>query len=1217
MSFPGGPRTHSNVKAENLGTGAQCISGGSGDQNVASGSGTVNKYGHQFNMLSFRDIPEGGIPSMLRLSQSQFVAKPGSIPEGPNRAEIISWLMRQPDQTPLKVRRHHTKILRQVVHGTGKWVLDTEQLMAWKDSSSSSRFLWLRGMLGSGKTMLMLVAEVSSLIIDSIEKQIERGEDIACVYFYFQEGEEYSVARIWATLLEQLLQASGDLEGALEGELKAKFDDSLQGSFGLDSSEYLELFKAQAGTIKTVYLVIDALDSCEGDTQQKMQGTLKVLPQNIRVLITSRNDLVGLEGEANQKLSIKLVQQDVETYLKQRIEDSEFLKVTLKKEQDRNHVISRVTDMTLSSKMFLSARLHMDNLSKLGTLGDIEQALDHLPDSAFDILHATAAQIAQKIKKRGNDFESCLTKHILTWIMHAKTKLTADQIRDGFAIQKSGRKSYEEHRPAKELLMPACNGLVIMDPDKETFTLVHKSVEDSFRGHKVIPENADLEIAKTCLSCLLVNTHGQEDEPALLQYAAKYWWAHLCRQEADPEAESLTLEFLKDSSKLARAFRAIERAKNDAFDNMTGFHAAVHFGLLDWAVRLLKEGIDINTQCSDGQTALHWAVRYGRCALLDLFINNSADPNIRDHDKDTPLHKALMGPAADRVPLYRAITKSAANDATIVEALIRGGAKLDIRNAEGLSPMSSAIRYGPTSLAKIMAESQDDVNAEIFEDWSSLRQVFYHGQNITGSGVANQKGHRDRLGGWAQLQHAFRNHALCLIDVLLERGVDLNRRTKDGWTPLTHAAKYDDLSSLNRLLTRQPNPADVNLRDGDEKSPLWWAVYWKNISAIQLLAEHGADVDGVCMNESTPLLEAVTEQYDDIVQLLIRLNADVNKEVGNGSTLLIEATKLQSHSIACALLNAGADPDKRDSTNKSALLYAIEKRDRALAWLLVVKTGPIAIPNKNIQDALELVISRDDPSMAWLLCEHGASPSATSDKSITFLHQAARRGKYKTAQFLIEHGVDIDTMDATGSTPLHYAVLNRKNDITNLLASRLSRLSGAQSLDICNADGDTALILATLKRRHAAMQTLLQYGASCNFADPGGMTALHNAASRGFNQEVDLLLNEKFGGNPNIVDNDCFTPLHHAINGGNADMEVVRALMRAGANIEAQDKDGRTPLMLATQLGHEELVRGLLEEGADAQARNKHGWTAAWYVGDTPDIQKLLDELQPPPTLRY
>jgi hypothetical protein len=58
------------------------------------------------------------------------------------------------------------------------------------------------------------------------------------------------------------------------------------------------------------------------------------------------------------------------------------------------------------------------------------------------------------------------------------------------------------------------------------------------------------------------------------------------------------------------------------------------------------------------------------------------------------------------------------------------------------------------------------------------------------------------------------------------------------------------------------------------------------------------------------------------------------------------------------------------------------------------------------------------------------------------------------------------------------------------------------------------------------------------------------------------------------------------------DTKRVQALLKAGAELEAKDRDGRTALMLAAQFGRADTVRLLLVQGAHADARDKRGWNA-------------------------
>jgi ankyrin repeat protein len=84
----------------------------------------------------------------------------------------------------------------------------------------------------------------------------------------------------------------------------------------------------------------------------------------------------------------------------------------------------------------------------------------------------------------------------------------------------------------------------------------------------------------------------------------------------------------------------------------------------------------------------------------------------------------------------------------------------------------------------------------------------------------------------------------------------------------------------------------------------------------------------------------------------------------------------------------------------------------------------------------------------------------------------------------------------------------------------------------------------------------------------------------------------------------------------NGDTAGVRALVGSAANLEAKNKDGKTPLMLAAEEGHTEIVRLLLEKGANPQARDKEGLTAyALALVSSPGKHEAILALLPKPPL--
>ena len=213
--------------------------------------------------------------------------------------------------------------------------------------------------------------------------------------------------------------------------------------------------------------------------------------------------------------------------------------------------------------------------------------------------------------------------------------------------------------------------------------------------------------------------------------------------------------------------------------------------------------------------------------------------------------------------------------------------------------------------------------------------------------------------------------------------------------------------------------------------------------------------------------------------------------------------------------------------------------------------------------------------VAGIACAQVA-PTSAEIAGYTGLLAAAARGDVAGIGKLVAAKTEVNVRDAYGRTPLHVATFGRHRDAIAVLAK-----AGAD-LNLLERDRYDALTIAAVADDAATLRLLLQLGASAKqVTSRYDGTALIAAAHLGHDEVVKLLI--EAGAPLDHVNNLGWTALIESIvlgNGGPRHVETLRALVRAGANVNLADRNRATPLQLARSRNFTAMVEILTQAGA-------------------------------------
>jgi len=269
------------------------------------------------------------------------------------------------------------------------------------------------------------------------------------------------------------------------------------------------------------------------------------------------------------------------------------------------------------------------------------------------------------------------------------------------------------------------------------------------------------------------------------------------------------------------------------------FMQAAREGRLPVLEKLLNDGIDVNVQDADGDTALIQASWDGNPATVKFLLDKGADVNAENNNGYTAL-----------------IWASFYGRTEVVKLLLDKGADINAKDKYGYTALIWASRNGHTEIVKVLLNAGADINAKNNDGETALIQASWDGNSAT-------------------------------VKFLLDKGADVNVKSKYGNTAFMKASQNGRTEIVKVLLNAG---ADINAKNNAGETALMFASFYGRTEIIKLLLDKGADVTVKSKYGNTAFMKASQNGHTEIVKVLLNAGADINAKNNAGETALMKAS---------------------------------------------------------------------------------------------------------------------------------------------------------------------------------------------------------------------------------------------------------------------------------------------------------------------------------------
>ena len=447
---------------------------------------------------------------------------------------------------------------------------------------------------------------------------------------------------------------------------------------------------------------------------------------------------------------------------------------------------------------------------------------------------------------------------------------------------------------------------------------------------------------KNRTALMLASYYGVRELVELLLSAPEI---HVNEQD-DEGFNALSLAASKNRTEVMELLLNRRDIRKDVSDQNGGsplFVAAAN-GAVEAVRVLLKHNVDILKKDCDGQTVLAQAVSKGSIVVIKEMLEQGVDLNERDPTGRTLLHDATISKKED-----------------VARFLVKEGLDPNVRGDKGETPLHDAAFIGSIVMTRALLDMGAD---KILKDaWGRTpRTVAWEHLHLKVKNYLDDPGNSNEI--LEDEQRPLWSAALTGDVSLVKSAIARIEKPKEDYEPYHGNTALHLIISANKVATIEimglllNAGLDPNKRNNYGQTPLHTAALQGDSEAIRLLIDHGANSEEPDRWYQTPLCIAQRASALEAAVVLLEAGAEIPDGFAYLQSFLFEAVKLGNFTVVKRLVKEGANVTLKDPNGATALQLAESTgREDVLKYLKRAYTDlrdgpPVAIPKATTFEAI-------------------------------------------------------------------------------------------------------------------------------------------------------------------------------------------------------------------------------------------------------------------------